>query len=229
MEDIVALVNEAQNDSSKLSNLIEKFLPFIKSCVAKERMTKQSQDDVLTLAMLAFTESVKTYRPEKGQFFAYAQTSIRNRLIDDYRNERKQYKYEVYSEESPILENMSIDAFRLLTEREALQVEIEEAEQVLAAFNIILEEIPMICPKQKRTRARCEYIAALILDNDKWRNELLLKNRMPKSDICREYGVSEKVLEKFRKYIAALCLVQSGDYPILQAFLPMNWKGGVEE
>ena len=89
MEDVVILVLEAQNDSKKLNNLIEKYLPFIKSCVAKERAAWQSREDALTLAMLAFTDSVKTYRPERGQFVSYAQTSIRNRLIDDYRSELK--------------------------------------------------------------------------------------------------------------------------------------------
>ena len=236
MEDIVSLVYEAQNDAWKLNILIEQFLPFIKKCVAKERMTKQSQDDALTLAMLAFADSVKTYQPEKGNFISYAKILIRNRLINEYKKERKHSACSVpmyqaqEGEESSVLENkLSVDAFRLQMEQAALHLEIEEAEQFLAALNINLEELPEICPKQKRTRAKCQYIAALILKNDKWRNELLLKNRMPKSDICREYGVSEKVLEKFRKYIAALCLVQSGDYPILQAFLPMNWKGGVEE
>jgi len=120
---------------------------------------------------------------------------------------------------------ISAEAYRLQTERAALQLEIEEAGQILAAWNITFAELSRVCPKQKRTRAKCEYIATLILTNDEWRNELLRKNRMPRKDICRLYGVSEKILEKYRKYIAALCLVQSGDYPMLRAFLPMNRKG----
>ena len=234
MEDIVALVYEAQNDTRKLNTLIEQFLPFIKKCVAKERLTKQSQDDALTLAMLALADSIKTYRSEKGNFISYAQASIRNRLIDDYRSEQKHSAasvplFHAHDEESFALENkLSIDAYRLQMEREALRLEIQETVQNLKAWNTSLGELSLICPKQRRTRAKCDYIAALILKNDKWRNELLIKKRMLKSDIRRVYSVSDKLLEKYRKYIAVICLVQSGDYPILRAFLPITGKGDLE-
>ena len=136
--------------------------------------------------------------------------------------------YQVHSEESPIMEKLSVEAYRLQMEQSALHNEIEEAEQFLAAWNITFTELIRICPKQRRTRAKCLYIAALILKNEKWYNELLKKNRIPKSDICREYDVSEKFLEKFRKHIAALCLVQGADYPIMHTFLTMSRKRGVE-
>ena len=235
MEDIVTFVNEAKNDTSKLDNLIEEFLPFIKKCVARVKKTKQSQDDALSLAMLTFTDCVKTYKPEKGEFKAYVHTSIRNRLINDYKNERKHSEnnvpiYQIQDAGSFAQVNkLSIDAYHVKMEREALRLEIEEVVQILAAWNTSLGELSLICPKQRRTRVKCEHVAALILKNDKWRDGLLLRKRMHKSDICQMCGVSDKFLEKFRKYIFTLCLVQSGDYPILRAFLPMNYKGGVKE
>lgn len=235
MEDIAALVLEAQNDPRKLNSLIEKFLPFIKKCVARERKAGQSHDDALTLAMLAFTDSIKSYKPDKGHFITYAQASIRNRLIDDFRSELRHSARavpisQIERKASLTLENrLSAEAYQIQAEREALQLEIEEAGQILAAWNITFAELSKVCPKQRRTRAQCEYIATLILKNDEWRNALLGKNRMPKKDICRLYGVSEKVLEKYKKYIVSLCLIQSGDYPMLRAFLPMNRRGGMGE
>jgi len=157
------------------------------------------------------------------------------RLIDDFRSELRHSARavpisQIERKASLTLENrLSAEAYQIQAEREALQLEIEEAGQILAAWNITFAELSKVCPKQRRTRAQCEYIATLILKNDEWRNALLGKNRMPKKDICRLYGVSEKVLEKYKKYIVSLCLIQSGDYPMLRAFLPMNRRGGMGE
>jgi RNA polymerase sigma factor len=234
MEDIAALVLASQDDPQKLNDLIEKFLPFIKNCVARERATRQSRDDALTLAMLAFADGAKTYRSEKGPFLPYAQTAIRNRLIDDYRSERKHVSRSVPmradENEAGLVPDarLSLETYQIQREQASLRFEIEEAGQILAAWGITFASLTKVCPKQKRTRSQCEYIAALILKNEEWRAGLMQKYRMPKKDICRFFGISEKILEKYKKYIAALCLIQSGDFPMLRAFLPMNRRGGME-
>lgn len=230
--DVVNLVLEAQNDSSKLNELIENFLPFIKSCVAKSRASKQSQEDALTLAMITFVNCVKTYRLEKGAFISFVQTSIRNRLIDDFRAEQRFVSHNV-----PLLEDstsnneletkLSVEEYQYQLERMSLQLEIAEVSGVLELWNTSFAELAKICPKQKRTRAQCEYIATLLLKNEVWQKQLLEKRRMPSKEMCDIYGVSIKILDKYRKYIVTLCVIQSGDYPMLRSFLPINRKGGI--
>lgn len=231
MEDISRLVYDAQNDSRKLNKLIEDFLPFIKRCVSQSRVTKQSQDDVLTLAMLT-ADCVMAYQPDKGQFVAYVQTSIRNRLIDDYRSEQR-----FISRSVPLLEEnaesdnwetkLSVEEYQRQLEKDSLRLEIENVTKILSAWNTSFAELAMICPKQKRTRTQCEYIATLLLKNEVWRTQLIEKHRLPSKEMCNTYGASAKILEKYRKYIAALCVIQSEDYPMLHTFLPMNRKGGI--
>lgn len=233
IDDITVLIYEAQNDSRKLNKLIEDYLPFIKSCVARSKISKQSRDDALTLAMLTFADCVKAYRAEKGSFVSFAQTSIRNRLIDDFRSERKFFSKIIPNHDNGIDNSeyetkLSVNEYRLREEKISLRNEIEELSAILAAWNTSFAELSKLCPKQKRTRAQCEYIAALLLKNEEWRSALLTKRRMPGKELRAEYGVSVKILEKYRKYIATICIIQSGDYPMLQAFLPSTGKGGIE-
>jgi RNA polymerase sigma factor len=233
VDDLTMLVTEAQNGSEKLCMLIEKFLPFIKRCVARSRKDRQSQDDALTLAMLTFADCVRVYNSDKGAFLPFVQTSIRNRLIDDFRFEQKIIARNVpLLTENGGLENweteLSVNEYQRKIEKVSLQHEIKEVSGILSSWNTTFAELVKLCPKQKRTRAQCQYIAELILKNDVWRNQLMEKRRLPNTEMCNIYGVSQKILEKYRKYIATICVIQSGDYPMLKTFLPMNRQGGIE-
>lgn len=230
MDEVTSLVFEAQSDSQKLNEMIEKFLPFIKRCVARSRATNQSRDDALTLAMLTFADCVMAYAPDKGAFLSFVQTSIRNRLIDDYRSESKHAAVPLLEEGTADWETrLSVVEYQRQMEKATLQMEVEEVTAVLSSWNTTFSELAKICPKQKRTRAQCQYIAELLLKNEVWRKQLMEKHRFPNKEMCDSYGVSIKTLEKYRKYIATLCVIQSGDYPMLRAFLPMNRQGGVED
>lgn len=229
MDEVTNLVFEAQNDSEKLNEMIVKFLPFIKRCVARSRATSQSRDDALTLAMLTFADCVMAYDSEKGAFLSFVQTSIRNRLIDDFRSELRHAAIPLLEEQAGESETrLSVVEYQRQMEKVTLQLEIEEVSAVLSLWNTTFAELAKICPKQKRTRAQCQYIAALLLKNEAWRKQLMEKHRLPNKEMCDTYGVSIKTLEKYRKYIATLCVIQSGDYPMLRTFLPMNRQGGVE-
>ena len=231
-DDIEKLVLDAQNDRRKMNLLIKKFLPFIRKCVTVCRARRQSREDAMTLAMLAFADSVATYKADKGAFLSFAKTVIRNRLIDDFRTEQRHSSRIVpmlaehaECEEAADWEmKLSIREHDRRLERASLRLEIEEMSAMLSAWNTSFAELAKLCPKRKRTRGQCQYIAALILKNEAWRKSLLEKRRMPTKEMCENYGVSAKIFEKYRKYIATLCIIQIGDYPGLQSFLPVDKK-----
>jgi len=230
IQDIEKLVLDAQKDRRKMNQMIKNFIPFIKKCVAACRTERQSREDALTLAMLAFADSVTAYRADKGAFLSFAQTAIRNRLIDDFRAEQRLAARNVpmlveYAEGEDA-ENwetrLSIRDHERRLGRASLRLEIEEISDMLSAWNTSFAELARLCPKRKRTRGQCQYIAALILKNEEWRKRLFEKRRMPTMEMCKIYGVSDKIFEKYRKYIATLCIIQMGDYPGLQSFLPVD-------
>ena len=235
IENIEKLIFDAQNDRRKMNELIKDFLPFIKKCVAECRAGRQSREDALTLAMLAFADSVAAYQANKGAFLSFAKTAIRNRLIDDFRAEQRHTIRNVpmlteHAESEGAMDwetSLSIREHERRLERASLRLEIEEVADMLSAWNASFAELAALCPKRKRTRGQCQYIAALIMKNEAWRKTLFEKRRMPAKEMCEIYGVSGKILEKYRKYIATLCIIQMGAYPGLQSFLPVDKKDGV--
>lgn len=230
MDEITQSVYEAQKDPDTLNKLIEKYLPFIKSCVARSSIARPSRDDALTLAMLTFADCVKVYETEKGAFIPFVRAAIRNRLIDEYRTRKKYLSLPLLGENGSQWETqLSVDAHQRQLEAAALRMEIEEVTGVLSSWNTSFADLVKVCPKQKRTRTQCQYITTLLITNEEWKQRLLETKRLPGKEICDRYGVSIKILDKYRKYIAALCVIQNGDYPMLQAFLPINRRGGMED
>ncbi|MDR2168241.1 MAG: hypothetical protein LBE35_10415 [Clostridiales bacterium] len=229
MDNIEQLVFEAQSDPRKLNRLIEDFLPFIKKCVAASRVQRQSREDALTVAMLAFADAVAAYEAGKGAFTAYAQVAIRNRLIDDFRADNRKKALDIPAlDESGWETSLSVREHEFQLEQSSLRLEIEEIAEILAAWGISFADLVKISPKQRRTRAQCGYIANLILENQAWQRQLFINRRLPSKEMCASHGVSLKTLEKYRKYIVALCIILAGDFPRLRAFVPV-FKGGEGE
>jgi len=224
------MVLEAQVNRKKLNQLIENFTPFIKKCISQSKMDQQTRDDALTLAMLAFADSVSAYKSDKGAFLPFAQTAIRNRLIDDYRTEQRSTALNIPmltdqpKGEEDIETDLSIREHARIAERTSLRQEIDEISDILSNWGTSFSELTKLCPKQKRTRAQCQYIATLLQKNEVWQKQLFEKRKLPSKEMCKIYGVSLKTLEKYRKYIITLCIIQLGDYPRLRAFLPVNRK-----
>lgn len=227
--EINELVFEAQRDSGKLNKLIEDSQPLIKRCISQIRETKQSQEDALTIAMMTFANCIKMYQVEKGSFLAFVFTAIRNRLIDDYRSEQRFTAIHLpYIEENAASneweEKLSVANYQDQQQKVTLQYEIQELSEILSTWNTSFTELSKICPKQKRTRSRCEYVVTALIENKEWKKQLIEKHRMPTKDIFSRYGISKKFLEKYKKYIVVLCIIRSGDYPMLKAFLPTTME-----
>ena len=89
--EIVSQIREAQHDSAKADEFIRQYLGFIKSETAKfiGRVPAEGRDDELGVAMLAFYEAVLAYDRSRGAFMRFAAVSIRSRLIDYARSEKR--------------------------------------------------------------------------------------------------------------------------------------------
>ena len=87
--EIIRLVQAAKKSSPAADQLIQTYMPFIKSETAKfiNRAPIEGTDDELSIAMFAFYEAAMAYQVDKGAFLSLAASAIRNRLIDYYRKE----------------------------------------------------------------------------------------------------------------------------------------------
>ena len=219
----------AKNVNVELERLISDYMPFIKKTVNDEGLWGWDieYDDRLSLAMLTFMNCVKQYQVERGSFMPFAAACIRNRLIDEARKQRR-YSGKVIplisDEEDALSEamegNVSIAIYNREQEQECLCEEISDFSEKLWEYGISFNELSRICPKQERARKQCIELGRYVVNNEEMREKLIRQRRLAQSELARVFGLSEKTIEKHRKYIVAIVIVLAGDYPIIRVFLP---------
>lgn len=227
MDALIERIETAKTDNTALDSLITEYLPFIKRAAAEACISGMEYDDRFSLAMLSFMVCVKQYKAERGNFIAYAAACIRNRLIDE---SRKQSKYNrrvipLFPEgddkaEETAADKASIDAYNRDKERESLSNEINVFSGQLKEYNITFNELPSICPKQTVTRKKCVDIGRYAAETAEIKNTLIKHRRLAQSELASKFNLSEKTIEKHRKYIISIVLLYTGDYPFIRAFLP---------
>ncbi len=229
---IVRQVTIAQTDPKKADDLIRQYLPFIKSETAKfmKRAPIEGQDEELSISMMAFYESMMAYDKNKGAFLSLASLSIRNRLIDYYRKERRHYN--VTSLETPIASDGDGGEATLMDQLEdkndhiedkvsiqAAKQEIEKFTGELALFDLNLSDIADACPKQERTLEACLSLLQYAKEHPEIFDELLANKKLPVTKLAKETGVPKKTIERHRKYIIGILLAFTNGFEIIRGHL----------
>ena len=193
---------------------------------AKHRFVTKS-DDEWSIALCAFSHAIDTYRVERGAFLHYAEIVIRRGLIDAHRAELKRVQeisvapelLEGEAEESGSnAVRASLIAQSLRAGDRTLQDEIFEANDELRAYGFGFYDLTSCSPEQERTRNACKKAADIILNTEQQRDELRRTLQLPQKWLVAQ-GVSQKVLERYRKYIIAMVVIRAGDYPALQGYV----------
>ncbi len=232
---IVRKVYAAKEDSRKADDLIQAYIPFIRSEATKymSRLCTQ-QDDEYSIAMIAFYEAIMGYEKSRGAFLGYAAMLIRSRLIDYSRKEARHQgqislEEEVGGEdERTLLDTLadSHDYYEESAHREATRQEIEELSAVLSSFDVSFSDIADNCPKQERTLTACAKAIRRGGENRELLHELLRTRKLPLSQLVALSGVERKTLERHRKYILAMLLIQTNGYEIIRGHLYAVLKKG---
>ncbi len=232
---IVSQVLSAQTDRQAADQLIEQYMPFIRSEAARTMgRFPTDADDELSIAMFAFYEAMMAYRPGKGAFLKLASLAIKNRLIDHYRKEQRhrgQLSLDTPQNEqgdtlAHFLSDPAADTGRDL-ERSAAQQEIFHFTQELEAFGISLTEVAENCPRQDRTLRACMKVLAYARENPELLCQLTATGRLPAAQLCQGSGVDKKILERHRKYIVAILLAYTNGFEIIRGHLrQIKGKGG---
>ena len=160
--EIIARVNLAKTDSREADKLISDYMPFIKAETAKflNRSPYQS-DDELSIAMFAFYEAIRNYSKLRGSFLKFAALHIKNRLIDNYRKEKRNSGnislYTSDDEKTELIDSISDtrDDYGEIEAREATKQEIAELSAQMEDFGVSFTDIADNSPKQQRTLEIC--------------------------------------------------------------------------
>ena len=233
--ELVSRLALAKTDKHVLNNLISEYMPFIQKCIASTVFKHQSKQDALTVAMLAFAQSVEAYDEENGAFFNYAARVIRNRLIDEARKEiriqRPLFSISERIDESDI--QWEGDASQRLydkaEEQKNLRLEIEIINQEFAAWGFNWIKLMKNCPKQDRSRQTCHQIVKTVIENEALVANLIHRRQLPIKELSETTMYSKKTIEKYRHYIIAVILICKGDYPYIHSFLPHLFVGEGEQ
>ncbi|NLM27522.1 MAG: RNA polymerase sigma-I factor [Clostridiaceae bacterium] len=220
-------VLESKNDKQKLNDLLEVYKPFIMSCTQKisGRFLRYGSDDELTIAMMAFTKAVERYSPAQGDFLNFARSIIRSRVIDYYRSQKRHSGKIVYLQQQEEEIDDSVEAQASLTiyseekTREERILEIKALKEKLETYDINFYELENAAPRNKQTKQVCKKIISYLHTNQQAREHMLHSKMLPLSLIEKELGIKRKKFERHRKYIIAVLLIMSGDYPYLEEYV----------
>lgn len=233
--ELAAQVAAAKTDNRAADVLIEAYLPFIKAETAKflQRPVVDGQDDELSIALIAFHEAILGYSSGRGAFLSYASMLIRSRLID-YRRKESRHSH-VLSLDVPEGDEGATrgemvadrkDYSEELIMRQATRAEITELTEQMRDFDVMLADVADNCPKQDRTLEACRRAMQYAKENPALLDEFLKTKKLPMAKLAQGSGVERKTLERHRKYLVALLLIQTNGYEILRGHLVQTMRGG---
>lgn len=232
---IVKAVYAAKENSDKADDLIRSYIPFIRSEATKfiGRLCTD-QDDEYSIAMMAFYEAIMGYERGRGAFLGYAALLIKSRLIDYTRKEARHQGHISLDEENGGEDDRSLmntladdhDYYEESAHREATRQEIEELSSVMATFGVSFSDVADNCPKQERTLTVCAQAIRYAGENKQLLDELLRTKKLPLAQLVRGTGVERKTLERHRKYVLAMLLIQTNGYEIIRGHLYHVLKKG---
>ena len=233
-QDIVRAVYAAKENNDAADDLIRRYIPYIRAESSKYmgRICTDS-DDEFSIAMIAFHEAILGYSWERGGFLSYAAMMIRNRLID-YNRKEKRHQGNVSldmpdgEDGKTLLEQVadSRDVFAEAHNLEATQQEIAELAGVLQTFGISFADVADHSPKQERTKETCLLAIRYAMGNSRLLDELLQTRKLPLTELVRATGCDRKTLERHRKYVLAMLVIQTNGYEIIRGHLRHVWKQG---
>ncbi|NLT10347.1 MAG: sigma-70 family RNA polymerase sigma factor [Ruminococcus sp.] len=234
---IVSQVYNAKKDSHAADELIEAYMPFIRSETAKFlKRPPDSSDDELSIAMFAFYESIRNYSRLRGSFLKFASLQIKNRLIDYFRKEKRSKGMISLDQTDEDDKNELIDTISddhddyAETElREATQQEIAELSAQMNDFGVSMTDVADNSPRQKRTLEICNKAVRYARNNPELLAEFLRTKKVPISRLAEGADVERKSLERHRRYLVAVLLICTNGYEIMRGHIMQVLKGGEEQ
>jgi RNA polymerase sigma factor len=224
-------VHNIKGDMQKINQLVEEYKPFIASCIEKitGRYMRYGEDDELSVGLMAFVEAIESFDKSKGNFLSFAQNVIKRRVIDYYRKEKKHSNvihigdYTKDAEDTNTELDISIrHSIQEHSEKELSdyrRMELEELKRELAEWDISFFELAEASPKAEKTKVAYRSIIKYILAQPEMLEFIKIKRYLPVAEIQKGTGIPRKKIERARKYIIAVLVINTGDYHYIQDYV----------
>ncbi len=220
---------EAKKDPEKRNAfLLDNELHILKLTGKITHSSITRSDDEWAVALTAVNEAIDRFDPEKGQFWPLAAAVIKNRITDEYRKKSKYIETPVNpgAFDGNVPEEEDIQAAELevslnsgVTTDTTLKDEIDALEEELNGFGISFFELEESSPKAVKTRKACADVIKAIFLPPPLMAAIRRAKKLPIKDIIKRSRISNKLIDKHRKYLVTSALILDGDYPALSEYL----------
>ncbi|MBW7457341.1 RNA polymerase sigma factor SigI [Paenibacillus sepulcri] len=226
------MVELIRSGEASRDEFIAAYKPYIAKVTSRfcKRYIDPMRDDEFSIALSAFNEAIEQFSSQAGKsFLGFVETVIRRRLIDYVRKEQRHHLCVPYSafdsldEEgqnvNPIELRESVHRYQLSQEADSRKMEIAEYNRNLQMYGISFMDLPDLSPKHTDSRQMLIAISCSLATDPGMYMTLKTTRKLPVKELCEVSGVSRKTIERNRKYLIALAVLQHGDYPYLQHYL----------
>lgn len=212
-----------REDEYLRNKFIERYKPFIAKYASylSHRYLQYGENEELSIALLAFNESIERYNGE-GIFFEFAKTVIRSRLYDYFKSqEYKNSDYSFDEEKGNYYLNLtSQNYYQEELRQQYLRSEIDELKFILEKYQIDIIDLYDSRPKHFISRKHIHSIIKEILKYDDIISEIIDYGKLPMKSILKICKTTEKRISPYRKYIISIVVVMSGQFELLQEYMP---------
>ena len=237
MDDLQERVLAAKKDDTCFTQLVEDQKAWILSCAAKAagRFVTDS-DDEWSVALMAFSEAVQSYDPQKGSFRSLASVVIRRRVTDHLRSEGRHsteivvmpgaFEGELEEDDAHgvnlhvqqrVADDSMAEAFDDSVSR--AREEIAEMQDILREYGFSFFDLAECSPKAEKTKKSCAQAIRTMIASAILMAKMRLKRLLPIRELSEQSGVVRKILDRHRRYIIAGSEILDGDFPILASYL----------
>lgn len=220
----------ASNGSAEFERLLSDFMPFLKSHVSrsvKKSGSKDLFDEMMSDAILAFYEAVKSYDRGKGHFFPFMRRIVSNRIIDFLRK-TKSGRLPTVPLESDDAENQgqasqiyaaSVKIHHENERRGELVIEIESYKRELAEWGISMNALEAHSPKHTRLRGICREIIEAAAADFEIMQIMRTKRYFPIKKVSDLTEIPQKTIERIRMFLIGSLIIRDGDYYHLKEYV----------
>ncbi len=225
----IDILNKIRKGDKLLKDrFISDYRPFVIKSVSRvlnNRYIQIENCEEYSVGLIAFNEAIEKYDEARMcSFEKFSYQVIQRRLID---YKRKNHKASVvypfsyfengetnYFEEKFLRQEYSDHVYAYEVREEFLSF-IKGLED----FGISLNDLVKSMPKHKDSRGACAKIARLIVEDDRLFEKFNIKKTIPFKSLAEYIEVSQRTVERNRKYIIALVLILKSDLEIIKNYI----------
>lgn len=206
---------------------ISDYQPFIIKSVSQILNNKYidiENSEEYSVGLIAFNEAIEKYDEAKKCSFKKFSYQVMQRRLIDYRRKADKVKVypfsyfegdETYHFEYKYLIEKNTDHIYNFEIREEFVSFVNKMKN----FGITMDDLVKNMPKHRDSRKTCASIAKLIAEDDGLYDKFKAKKTIPFKDIAKYVEVSQRTVERNRKYIIALVLILKSDLDIIKNYI----------